>query len=88
MAEKIDGAEQVLERHALRSALHEIAQRGAVLFAQRAVEREVEIHAPRHPERMGEEVLGVQPRALDALLLQVGGCGVQDFENSHHGRRS
>jgi hypothetical protein len=29
-------------------------------------------------------MLGIQPRALDALLLEIGGRGVQDFEDGHH----
>ncbi len=75
---EFDGSQQVLERLAGGAAFHQIAQRLEFRLAQGAVKFEVEID-PFLAQDMGEEEFGIEPRALDAVFLEVAGGGGNDF---------
>jgi hypothetical protein len=68
---ELSGAENVLERDAFGAALYQVAQGGAFFFAERTLELKVEVDAPFFAKDMGKEILGIQSRALHALLVEV-----------------
>jgi hypothetical protein len=76
-------AEEVLERNSLRAAFHQVAQWGAFRFAERALKLKVKVDAFLSAEGMCQEILGIQARALHALLMEVGGRRVEDFKCGH-----
>src|SRR4051794_21286145 len=79
LAAELDRAEQMLERFGLRATLHQIAQRNELRFGKFSFELQIEIHA-RQPERMRQQMLRVQTRALELVLLKISGRRLQHFE--------
>jgi hypothetical protein len=72
----------MLERLALAAAPDQFAQGRQFRFRQEAFELEVKFDALAL-DRMREQMLGIQARALDVALLEISGRRLQDFENGH-----
>lgn len=83
VAAEFDSAEKVLQRLAFTTAAQKFTQGGQLGLGDGFVEAEVEIE-PAAAEDMGEEVLHVEPGFLDFSFLQVGGAGLEDFEELFH----
>jgi hypothetical protein len=71
VAAELGCAEKVLERDAFGAAFYQVAQGGAFFFAQRALKLKVEVDALFFAEDMSKEILGIQPRALHGLFVEV-----------------
>ena len=75
-------AEEMLEGLALAAAPDEFAQRRQFWLGKRTLELEIKLDA-FFAQRMSNEMLGVEARALDFPLFEIGGGGLQDFEDGH-----
>jgi hypothetical protein len=84
VATEFDATEEMLQGLPFPATAQELAQDGEVGLRDGFTEAEVEIE-PSAAEDVGEEVLHVQAGFLDFSLLQVGGTGVEDFEEGLHG---
>lgn len=82
-AVELDGAEEVLEGLAGGAAFHEEAEGVEDGLAEGAVEFEVEIDAA-FAEEVGEEELGIEAGALDAVFFEVTGGGGDDVLHGFH----
>src|SRR5260370_8460203 len=69
----------MLERFALPSALHQIAQWRQFRIIKRTLELEIKLH-PRAPEDVREQVFRVQSRTVDLVLSEIRRRRLQDFE--------
>src|SRR6266481_1445425 len=69
----------MLERFALPSALHQIAQWRQFRAIKRTLELEIELH-PRAPEHVRKQVFRVQSRVVDLVLSEIRRRRLQDFE--------
>src|SRR5437867_12461050 len=69
----------MLERFALPSALHQIAQRRQFRAIKRTLELEIKLH-PRAPEHVRKQVFRVQSRIVDLVLSEIRRRRLQDFE--------
>ena len=83
MAEKLDRAQQVLERTPLGALPDEVAERRPFFLAQRPFELEIEIDPVLFAEDMREEVLRIQARAFNALFAKVVRRRRQNFKDRH-----
>ena len=86
VAAEFDGAEEMLKWFAFATATKKFAQGDEFGFGNGFIEAEVEIE-PSAAEDVGEEVLHVEPGFLDLAFLQVGGAGLDDFEELFHAER-
>ena len=85
-AEKVDCSEEVLKRSPLCALAHELSKRRPFRLAKRAFEIEVELDPFLLSEDVSQEVFGIEAWALDSLLFEKTGGGIEDFKNSHEGR--
>src|SRR5260370_7695664 len=69
----------MLERFALPSALHQIAQWSKFSAIKRTLELEIKLH-PRAPEHVRKQVFRVQSRVVDLVLSEIRRRRLQDFE--------
>src|SRR5713226_6130855 len=69
----------MLERFALPSALHQIAQWRQFRAIKRTLELEIKLH-PRAPEHVRKQVFRVQSRVVDLVLSEIRRRRLQDFE--------
>jgi hypothetical protein len=77
----------MLQGHPLGTPLHQTAQRLPIRVAEWSVEFQIQIHPPFFPQRVRQQMLGIQSRTLDTALTEIGRRGIQDFKNGHHGSR-
>jgi hypothetical protein len=82
LAKKFHGAEQMLKRFARATASDEFTQPFQFRFVQLALEFEIKFD-PFPCKHMGQQVLGIQTRALDVMLLEIHRCGLQHFKHGH-----
>jgi hypothetical protein len=76
---ELDGAQQVLERLAFATTAQKVTQWGEIGLGDDFGKAQVEVQAAA-AEDVGEEVLHIEPWLLDALFVEVGGAGGEDFE--------
>jgi hypothetical protein len=81
---EFDAAEEVLQRLPFTTPAEQLAQGDEICLWDALAEAEVEIEPPA-AEDVGEEVLHVQPGFINPALFQVGGAGLEDFEEGLHG---
>jgi hypothetical protein len=77
----------MLQRHAGRPLANQLAQGIEFLVAEGAVELQVQVH-PRFAQHVGQEVLDVEPRVVDFLLLKIHGRGLQQLEHGFNGGKT
>jgi len=82
-AVELNGAQQMLERLSRGAPFHQFPHRVQLPVAQGPVKFQVQID-PFLAQHVGQEVLRIQARALDSMLLQVACGGCDDFLNSFH----
>ncbi len=83
VAEEFDGAEQMLQRLADAAAADEFPKRLQFRRGERPLKLEVEVHALQL-QHMSQQVLNVEPRLLNTMLLEVASGGLDDFEDGFH----
>lgn len=81
---EFDAAEEVLQGFAFATTAEEFAEGDQTGLGDGFVEAEVEIESAATKD-VREEVLHVEPGFLDFTFLQVGGAGLEDFEEGLHG---
>src|SRR5205807_8893448 len=79
---KFDRAEQMLERLVLPAPADKLAERRQFGLGQIALELEINIE-PFPPERMRQQMFGVQARILNPAFFEVGGGGLKNVEHRH-----
>ena len=84
-AVEVHRAEEMLERLAGGAAFHEDAEGVEFALAEGAVEFEVEVDALFLAKDVGEEPLGIEAGALDAVLIEVAGGGCDDVLDGFQG---
>ena len=72
----------MLERFAFTATPHQFAQRRQLRFRQLSLELEIKLH-PRPTEHMPDQMLRVQPRIVDLVLLEILGARLQHLEKRH-----
>ena len=72
----------MLERLALATTPDQFAERRQFRFRQGPFELEIKFD-PFALERVREQMLRIQPRALDVTLLEVSGGRLKNFQNGH-----
>ena len=75
-------AEHVGERLAAPAPGHQLTRGSALALVERTVVLRIELD-PREPERPRDEMLGVEPRGLDAALGQVAGRAGEHLAERH-----
>src|SRR4029077_16008791 len=79
---KFDGAEEMLKWLPFAAPLPQRAQRREFRVSQHAFKFQIEIDA-LSAKHVRKQVLGVQTRALDAVLLEIGSGCLQHLQHSH-----
>ena len=85
MAAKFHAAQQVLQRLPFTATLQQIAQLHEFRLGHGFAKAQIQIQ-PAAVQHVGQQVLHVQASLLDLALLQVGGAGLDDFEDELHGK--
>lgn len=86
VAAKFNGAEEMLQRFAFAATTKKFTQHGEIGFGESFVETQIDVETTT-AENVREQVLHVEACFLDFALLQVGGAGLEYFEELFHAER-
>lgn len=87
VAAKFNGAEEMLQRFAFAATTKKFSQSGKIGLGDSFVETQVDVETTA-AENVREKMLHVEPGFLDFAFLQVGGAGLEDFEELFHAERN
>src|SRR5438876_926382 len=80
--DEIERSQKMLERLALNTAPHQFTQRRQFRFSQFALEFQIKLHA-RSSQHIRHQMLCVQTRTLDVVLLEIRRRRLKHFKNGH-----